>query len=105
MEAFMKEDDIELYLKAKNKFAYGNMVYWVALIAAAVAALTTFIPGFHGYTKYFVLAALIIGTSTYGLGSRSYVTRKTLLNILERQINSDPKALEYIAMRCERGKK
>lgn len=95
----MTRDDIELYLKAKDRFSYANVVYALAVLIAAIAALTTFFPSLHDYTKYLVLAALIMGTSTYGAGSNRYVSRATLLKVLERQINADPEALEYIAQR------
>lgn len=95
----MTRDDIELYLKAKDRFSYANVVYTLAVLIAATAALTTFFPSLHDYTKYLVLASLIMGTSTYGAGSYRFVSRATLLKILERQVNADPEALEYIAQR------
>ncbi|WP_439510188.1 hypothetical protein [Marinimicrobium koreense] len=98
----MRKDDIELYLKAKDKFAYANVLYALAVLIAAIAGLSSFFPSLHNYTKYLVLAALIIGTSTYGAGSHRYVSRATLLKVLERQINADPEALECIAQRKAR---
>ncbi|MAN50445.1 MULTISPECIES: hypothetical protein [unclassified Marinimicrobium] len=98
----MTKDDIELYLKAKDKFSYANVIYALAVLIAAMAALSTFLPDFHDYTKYLVLAAFIMGTSTYGADSHRYVSRATLLKVLERQINADPEALEYIAQRKAR---
>lgn len=95
----MTRDDIELYLKAKDRFSYANVLYALAVLIAAIAGLSSFFPILYDYTKYLVLAALIIGTSTYGASSHRYVSRATLLKVLERQINPDPEALEYIAQR------
>lgn len=101
-EPYMRKDDIELYLKAKDTFAYANVVYALAVLIAAIAALSTFFSDLHDYTKYLVLAALIMGTSTYGAGPYRFVSRATLLKIVDRQVNADPKALEYIAQRKAR---
>lgn len=100
----MKEQDIEIYLAAKNTYSYGNIICLVVVAISAIVALTTFLPSLQQFSKYIVLAALVIGTSTYGLGVKSYITRKDLLGVLDRKIRSDAEALKYIASKSNNRK-
>lgn len=93
----MNEGDIQLYLRAKDRWSYGNLVVHIANFLGLLAISSLFIPVLNEFTIHLFLAAIFIGTSTYGVGSRSYVTRKQLLEILERQVNSDPDSLAFIA--------
>jgi hypothetical protein len=93
----MNESDLELYLRARDKLSLGNVVYLIAVAITALAILTVYIPGFEQFTKYLFMASIFVGTLTFGVRSRIYVSRADLLDILERQVNNDPEALRRVA--------
>lgn len=95
----MNEQDIDLYLRAKNPRNIGNIAINIALVSTGIALIALFVPGFSEFAKYFLLLAFILGTSTYGAGHRSYVSRKELLALIERNINADPKLISILSSR------
>lgn len=95
----MNEQDIDLYLKAKNTWSLGNIAIHTAVVLSGIAFIASFIPGISEYVKYILLFAFIVGTSTYGAGHRSYVSRKDLLALIERNINSDPNLISKVSQR------
>lgn len=98
----MNEQDIDLYLRAKNPWRLGNIAAGIALLMAGLALVVSFIPALSSYAKYALLLAFIVGTSTYGVGHRSYVSRRDLLALIDRSINSDPKLIAMVSSRMSR---
>jgi hypothetical protein len=101
----MNEQDIDLYLRVKNPGSFANIAIHTALISVGLAFIASFIPSVSEYTKYLLLFAIILGISTYGAGHRSYVSRKDLIALIERNINSDPKLIALVATRKQQYKK
>lgn len=104
----MNEKDIDAYLRAKNPWNIGNIATHVALVSAGLAMLALFFPPFAEFAKYLLLVAFIAATSNYGVGHRSYVTRKELLAIIERNIHADPQLISAVSSRralSRKGKK
>jgi hypothetical protein len=95
----MNERDIDLYLTAKNPWSIGNIAINMAVAAVGLALVISFVPNFSEYAKYLLLLAAIVGTSTYGAGHRSYVSRKDLLALIERNINADPSLISMVSSR------
>lgn len=95
----MNEQDIDLYLRAKNPWNIGNIAINIALASAGLALIASFFPSFSAYVKYLLLFAFIVGTSTYGVGHRSYVSRNALLSLIERNINSDSTLISIVSSR------
>ena len=95
----MNEQDIDLYLRAKNAWSLGNIAINTALFFAGIALIASFVPSISEYVKYLLLFAFIVGTSTYGAGHRSYVSRKNLLALIERNINSDSNLISIVSQR------
>ena len=95
----MNEQDIDLYLRAKNAWSLGNIAINTALFFAGIARIASFVPSISEYVKYLLLFAFVVGTSTYGAGHRCYVSRKDLLVLIERNINSDPNLISMVSQR------
>lgn len=95
----MSENDLELYIRARNPLSYGNILMATASLSLGVAFIVAFVPALSGYTKYFLLTCFILGASSYGIGRYCYVSKSDLLNLIERQINSDADALAYLSTR------
>lgn len=95
----MDEKDLDIYLRARNSLTLGNTAMGVAHISVGLAFIASFIPGLAEYVKYLLLFAVILGTSTYGVGARTYVSRRELLALIERHINSDAMLIKLLANR------
>lgn len=95
----MSEQDIDIYLSAKNKWSYGNIVMQAAYGVAAIALIAAFIPSLSGHAKYLGLLAFFLGTSTYGAGHRSYISKDDLLALIERHINANPDLIARVSQR------
>lgn len=93
----MNEADLNMYLRAKDKWSLGNLFYSAALFITVMGIMALYIPAVEHLAKYLLLASFLIGTSTYGAGVRGYVSRADILKVLDRQISNDPEALKYIA--------
>jgi hypothetical protein len=97
----MDQRDLDTYVRARRQEKLNAIGSTGALIIAAIAAVLSF-AGVGGHVINGILigsiGGAILANSEVGLFS-SLVTRKTLLGIIEHQINRDAEALSYLAAR------
>lgn len=92
----MDEKDIEVFLQAKRENIY-TRVY--AVLAIALLVLLIFMETIRFYDEYTIVVASIAVMVAACIGSPSRmvkVTRVQLLEIIEKQINRDEKALQLL---------
>ncbi|MBE0365494.1 hypothetical protein PULV_b0075 [Pseudoalteromonas ulvae UL12] len=88
------EKDIDLYLKAKRQLKIRrNILIMCILMLIIWIALRLF--GINNTTLDIVAVSIFMGGLVNADGG-SFVPKSKLLEIIERQINSDPEAIKYV---------
>ena len=94
----MDRKDTDLYLLAKRQVEIGKVVvvFCIAVLLIGIA-LRAF--GISNIYLDFIMAGLVIGgiVTADGGSFRNRVSKAALLEIIERQINTDPEAIRYVS--------
>ena len=95
----MNERDIEVYIRAKRhqKLARLFVLSAISLILFYIALRTI---GVDFQYMDAVFGGLVIGALSFDVGAWSKASKKDLLEVIEHQINQDPKAIEMLSRKC-----
>ena len=95
----INEKDIDLYLRAKNQSKIRKnilisgflvLIIWIGLRLFGVNNITL------DSVTVVLLFTFLVNSDGSGVSPISFVFNSKLLEIIERQINSDPEALKYV---------
>jgi hypothetical protein len=95
----INEKDIDLYLRAKNQSKIRKnilisgflvLIIWIGLRLFGVNNITL------DSVTVGLLFTFLVNSDGSGVSPISFVSKSKLLEIIERQINSDPEALKYV---------
>jgi hypothetical protein len=93
------ERDIDLYLRAKQQSKIRKNILLLCVLVLSIWILLRFF-GVNNITLDYVTVGLLFGflVDAHGSGFSpiSFVPNSKLLEIIERQINSDPESLKYV---------
>ena len=95
----MDSKDLDRYLTAKRQQRLANYISLVAAVLCAGAGILLYLGVEPVASKAVLIGSaigLILANSEFGLYG-AVVSRQSLLEIIERQINRDPGALSYVA--------
>ena len=95
----MDSKDLDRYLMAKRQQRLANYISLVATALAVGAGVLLYLGIEPGASKAILIGSaigLVLANSEFGLHG-AVVSRQSLLEIIESQINRDPEALSYIA--------
>lgn len=99
----MEAKDIELYLKAKKEIRRAWRITQICVLALLVWIGLYFFDiryeALNGVAVALFIVGLINGEVCSVSAFGSYSSRSRLLEVIERQINNDPAALQYLAER------
>ena len=93
----MDKEDIEIFIKAKRGEVMPNILLALALCATLALYILESMNPAHEYTKLLLTAAFGLGSFAFGASKWAFVSRQQLIKIIEKQINQDPQALEYMS--------
>jgi hypothetical protein len=92
------EKEIDIYLEAKQQSKANKAMTVISILALITFVALRLLDISNAYLDVVVIS-VFIGALVNANGSSfiSHVTRSQLLKIIERQINSDPEAIKYVA--------
>lgn len=94
----MYEKEIDIYLDAKRQLKVRKMILTLCVVMLIVFVGLRLMDFSHVYLDIAILSVFIAGLLNADGGSLiTYASKSKLLKIIERQINSDPTAIQYIA--------
>lgn len=97
----MERSDIDIFLRAKRQMRNERRIFIVCLPVVGVWTVLWFVginnSYLNGAAGVCFVATLFTQPWMGPFFGSMFVTRSRLLDIIERQINHDPKALEYIS--------
>jgi hypothetical protein len=95
--------DIDIFIKAKRMTRIPNLILGIAYLLLWVF-LGLEIAGIeHGYRVAIVSWVVALIGMAFGSQKWAFVPREKLIDIIERQINSDADAIEYMARKESKG--
>ncbi|GAB1258402.1 hypothetical protein NBRC116494_29040 [Aurantivibrio plasticivorans] len=89
----MSEDDLKIFLKAKKEEFASQVLTVLSLIPLCVIIVTEALAIHFEYTMLAAVFSSILLVASAGNKRWVTVTRRDLINLIERQINSDSEAL------------
>ena len=95
----MDSKDVERYVVAKRQQRFAIYITIVALLICVAAAVLLYLGIAPSGAKVVLIGSavgILLANSEFGLYG-AVVSRQTLLEIIENQINRDPDALAYLA--------
>lgn len=93
----MEARDMELFIKAKKNTLIPNILTGLAAMLICSIFILEFMSINHDLTVTILTWAMVLYFTAFGVSKWAYVPREELINIIERQINNDSDALEYLA--------
>ena len=92
------EKDIDLYLEAKRQSKVRRNILILCILMLIIWIGLRFF-GVNNTSLDIAVVSIFIGGLVNADGGSfiSFVTKSKLLDIIERQINSDPEAIKYVA--------
>ncbi|MGI1679206.1 MAG: hypothetical protein K6L75_10770 [Cellvibrionaceae bacterium] len=93
----MEPKDIDLFIKAKRKTMIPSILTGISLVLFSCIIVLDFMGIEYSNTKTILTWAISLYLFAFGAGKWAFVSRKELINIIERQINNDAEALSYLA--------
>jgi len=95
----MDSKDVERYLIAKRQQRFSTCITIAALLVCVAAGVLLYLGIAPSVSKAVLMgsaAGVLLANSEFGLYGAA-VSRQSLLEIIENQINRDPDALAYLA--------
>jgi hypothetical protein len=95
----MDGSDLEKYVTAKRQLRFAAYITVVAVLICVGAGALLYLGIAPSVSKAVLIGSavgLLLANSEFGLYG-AVVSRRTLLEIIEKQINRDPDALAYLA--------
>lgn len=92
----MVSKDIETFLAAKRQESIRQRIHIAVIGVVLIYVVFLFLglnPPFAGY----IVSGIIVGALSFDLSGWSKPTTTDLLEVIERQINSDPNAIRLLA--------
>jgi hypothetical protein len=93
----VEDRDIEVFIKAKRGTLIPNVATGLAVLLFFSVVVLEYMGINHDLTATLLTWAAVLYFAAFGTSKWAYVSRQQLINVIERQINNDPKALEYLA--------
>lgn len=95
----MNEEDIDTFLRAKRETRFTYLYSSLALFFMAMIIFMEVTHTFQEWTILIVTLAMLSAAAIPGPSRGVTVSRSKLMDIIERQINSDPELLKMLADR------
>ena len=92
----MQEKDIEIFLSAKKKESLKRRIY-IAVIGVVLLYVVVLFLGIHLPYSGYIVSGMVVGALSFDVGGWAKPTTTELLEVIERQIYSDPKAIRFLA--------
>ena len=94
----MNESDVQKFLKAKQKMKYRKLAIWLPVVLILVYGIIIIFTDFSSpYLNALLVGAVFTGfLNGTGQLDKNDITRDELLDMIERQINSNETALKLM---------